>query len=1009
MARKCTINTKGGQRSDLAKAIFKAMDNDLRTTATIHSAVTGDNFKKWYTDGEYDKKGEPVLKQDKDGNYGFYNADNEFASIASLSSLLRQNEGFKEIDYKVEDNEISNDISSVLNKKRKQIMKTKDRVEKVIYDSNFKTRESLALAQLLSEIEEADAMMAFDGFFGAAITKLRQLNYNLKYLDQEETNEAKIKKLRRWIDQAAIYEDIADMYELAKKLDPNKEHYDKEYYDKVIAPTIAAAESINARYRIEAKNALAEKLFSITSNPDLKLNDIKNLLTHANSDISWFSMMMDSMGESQDSILALVDKLIKDARYDVKQHDEHLRNAVIQPIYKELMAARAASPSDYRNFYDFMLEKKEGQLTGNIITTDKLIEDGYATDSAEYRFLEMYIETMSEAVARIPGANPYNLPAIFKQSDELRRDAGVIKFMKERFRQATKILDDDEDYQTEVFTDNAGREIRFLPVKFTMRVGLDEDNVNPEDISLNLINSLSKFSTMAKNYEAMSEIKVYVEAAKDLVVSGRDVANKGRIDRFMKKRFNEEMSETVKGGNAGKALDMWLKTHFYGEKRVDELKTEGGISGSKIVDGMISLTAIKDLSLNFFSGGVNAAMGNLQNRLEASGELFYDGKDLRKANARYFRKHLKDFTTDAYSQFTSSTIGRFIDKYDMEQNTSEYGRGIRDKADYLKSTGKALRFMQSGPEHQIQISHMLAHMEGHRFYNGSLYSYMEWLDETKKPRNKETKKEFRKLKSMYEGLDKTEDGRIIIKNEKDEATSEEEIRRVTQRIKAHFRITQGNYSAEDKINMKRYWWGRALMLYRSWMKPGWNRRWKKKYHDEEMGIEMEGNYQVAARFTRQLFQEMKDFNLGLLASRVSGQYDKMSAYQKRQIAKTGKEMVAFIGILLLGSMLAFDDEDDENGLSLYGRFLTLRMAREMAAYVNPLDALAIMRSPTALTNTIEQIWGLTIGAFDQYADGTWKFDDRAVKFTPILGQLVKVSKEDNIRDIVNYQSFLSAY
>lgn len=1009
MARKCTINTKGGQRSDLAKDIFKAMNNDLRTTATIHSAVTGENFKKWYTDGEYDKKGEPVLKKNEDGEFGFYNGENKFASILNLSSLLRQNEGFKKVEYKIENKEISEDISEMLNRKRKQIMKTKDRVEKVIYDSNFKTRESLALSELLSEIEEADAMMAFDGFFGAAVVKLRQLNYNLKYLEQEETNEGKIKKLRRWIDQAAIYEDIADMYELAQKLDPQEKHYDKEYYNKVIAPTIAASESIMARYRLEAKNALAEKLASLSSNKDINVDEIKRLLTNANSDISWFSMMMDSMGESQDSVLALVDKLIKDARYDVKEHDEHLRNVVIQPIYKELITARTAAPSDYRNFYDFMLEKKDGKLTGNIITTDDLIENGYAEDSAEYKFLEMYIETMSDAVARIPGANPYNLPAIFKQSDELRRDVGAVKFMKERFRQATRILDDDENYQTEIFTDNAGREIRFLPVKFSMRVGLEEDNVNPEDVSLNLINSLSKFSTMAKNYEAMSEIKVYVEAAKDLVVAERDVPNKGRIDRFMKKRFNEEMSETVKGGNAGKALDMWLKTHFYGEKSVDELRTKGGLSGSKIVDGMISLTAIKDLSLNFFSSGVNAAMGNLQNRLEASGELFYDSKDLRKANARYFKKHFKDFTKDAYSQFTSSTIGRFIDKYDIEQNTSEYGRGLRDKADYLKTTGKALRFMQQGPEHQIQMSHMLAHMEGHRFYNGELYSYMEWLDETKKARSKETKKEFRQLKSMYDGLEKTEDGRIVIKNSKDEVVAEEEVRRITQRIKAHFRITQGNYSAEDKINMKRFWWGRALMLYRSWMKPGWNRRWKKKYHDEEMGIEMEGNYLVAANFTGQLFREMKDFNLGLLASRISGQYDNLSAYQKRQIAKTGKEMVAFIGILLLGSMLAFDDEDDENGLSLYGRFLALRMAREMAAYVNPLDALAIVRSPTALTNTFEQIWGLTIGSFDQYADGTWKFDDRLVKFTPILGQLVKVSDEENIRDIVNYQSFLSAY
>src|SRR5690606_26113409 len=111
------------------------------------------------------------------------------------------------------------------------------------------------------------------------------------------------------------------------------------------------------------------------------------------------------------------------------------------------------------------------------------------------------------------------LPTILKTSAERALEQGLGKNIKEGIKDAFTVRADETDYgDVQVFTDENGNQVKFVPVHYVAKVGYPNEFVKysatPEDLSLNLASTLTQFMTMARNNAEMTELVPYFEAAK---------------------------------------------------------------------------------------------------------------------------------------------------------------------------------------------------------------------------------------------------------------------------------------------------------------------------------------------------------------------------------------------------------------------------------------------------------------------------------------------------------------
>jgi hypothetical protein len=126
-------------------------------------------------------------------------------------------------------------------------------------------------------------------------------------------------------------------------------------------------------------------------------------------------------------------------------------------------------------------------------------------------------------------------------------------------------------------------------------------------------------------------------------------------------------------------------------------------------------------------------------------------------------------------------------------------------------------------------------------------------------------------------------------------------------------------------------------------------------------------------------------------------------FQKAQIRKVVGEISIIVALTAIASILTVGDDDDEEkkvkqkDMSYIHNFLlyqAIRMRSETAAYILPTDLLRILKSPTAMTSTIERAirllyqilpWNIT----EEYEreTGVWKKGDNKAwaKFLRLMG------------------------
>lgn len=826
------------------------------------------------------------------------------------------------------------------------------------------------------------------------------------------------------LDYANVFKRTGELFELLK----DGEEFNTNWFNEHIAPTLTTISEIQKSYKTLALDLTVEFLDEQNDNSNLTKDGIRSMLQLATEDIGFFNEKLDSLAEVPDPILALVDRAIKEKKFKVYTKVNKFKNTILKKAYDNLVEFQRSQGIDVINnekLYDFMLMKDaNGVFDGQYLTHTEL-KKIYNEKDPRVEFAKVFSTYIEGARTKINSKDTGYIPLILKSEFEIaKEDVKGLKSLKtavgKTIKRALTTDQDDTMYGEEVMTDNEGNEFRFVPTHFNGTKHLiTKEDLDPNHLSLDLASNLIKYLTMAENHYEMLNILPEIEAVKYLVKEREVEINKIEQGSSLRDLMNKKILGTgqkvrVPGitSNSYKMLNDHINTKVYGEYNIDAGVIFGNIDVQKATDQLMGYTSILNLSLNALSGINNIVIGNIFNGVEGSGGRFYNHKEFRSSFKEY-TKLIPSFLKDYSKRFPESKIGLFMDTFNMNQSFDEFGNKLSGTSLSQKIVGDATFFLQTSGEHMIQTTHMISHLQAHRIIKGEALTYYEFLG-TKTP-TKENRKEFESFPTAYESI---EDDGISIKG-----MTKDEVFKLTERIKGHYQYVHGNYAKLDKISLNKVWYGKLIMLFRKWLRPGWNRRFKAmnfgkdefgipmETFDYRLGLEQSGNYMITLDFIKKLYKEAKQSQLNILNLSKSNSWRNLPSWKKAEVKKTIAEMNRMLAMTLIAAFLSgLDDEDEDQRSWILNTtsYLATRASKELRFFNFSIeDKWDILQSPAASISVFEKfgevLEQLYNPEFYEIGEdkGDWKGWNKIQKFIPYWHNIEKLIDIEESRKWMN--------
>jgi hypothetical protein len=581
----------------------------------------------------------------------------------------------------------------------------------------------------------------------------------------------------------------------------------------------------------------------------------------------------------------------------------------------------------------------------------------------------------------------YIVPSVPMSTWERMQQKGIVNAAKTGLREASVIQSWDEEYGNATLSAESQH---MLPVYYTQKISVD-------DVSVDLLSSVLRFGSMARRYNAMNKMNSEISAFRTIINQrATPITNaKGQalINKTAKSLGYDEYIRMNGESYSKNHLDAFLEMVVYGESQKAEKLWSLEIS--KLANTAMGIAAITTISMDLLKGVANNIQGNIQVLIEAAGGEYFNGKNLRKGNVKYWSS-VRGCISDFGKKKPESWLGKLIERYDPIQGTfkDEYGRDVSASMANKLFRTNTLFFNQNFAEHEIQVKTMLALMDGTKVFDKEtgeeitlLAAHEKYGADLFEIEKDETGKKVKNYKVQIEKEDA--DGNMI------KVDFEERDRQdVMNTLHALNKRMHGVYNDFDKGTAQRYALGRLLMMYRKHMYPGIKRRYKDLSFDEELGGGTEGIYRT---FWRTLGRDLITYKANV-GSRWSG----YSPFEKAQIRKVTMEagIVASLGVILaLLAALGGGDDDEKSEIEKtyaynFALYQAMRMRSETLSYVSPTDFYRIFKSPSAVMGTIDRVtklysqilpWNIT----EEYKrdTGIWeKGDNKAwAAFLKVMG------------------------
>ena len=691
-----------------------------------------------------------------------------------------------------------------------------------------------------------------------------------------------------------------------------------------------------------------------------KVYTAEDLLKMAEKDISVFDRWLDSMAESGDMMLRILDQKSKQARSAARLNTIEFKKK-LDAAYLRLKRSGIIDTS-------FMFERDpNGKKTGKYISK----EEAERLDPARRKYYEEVMAIKRELDALLPnGATSLrNIVRVRKDFVERIKNSNsiqdVIRETKEALKDKVKRRSDnvetggDENVKAReeksVLMDFSGNQVETIPLQFIN----SKDGESIEDLSEDVTSAMLMYANMACNYSAMNNIVGLLELAREKI-SERPVQQRAGAKAMVNvlKAFGIPVETPLtKSGEATKIVQRmndWFHSQVYSRYMADEGEVFG-LDVGMLANMSNEVTALNQFALNILSGISNVMTASAMNRIESICGQYFTVKSLAKAD-KIFWAEMGDFLKDVGNPVKTSKLALFMEKFNTMQ---DFESTVREQ-EYGKSrfsrlmTTNSLYVINNAGELWIQNRAALALSESYGLKDKDGNDISLW-------------------DSQEVVIDKDGVARLVTKPgiKKSDGTlweDSKDIIKFTNKSKSLNQRMNGIYNYEDRNAAQAYAIGRMGLMFRKWIKPSLNRRYASLNYNFDVDEWEEGFYNTAGRFFMQLMKDLK-----------RGQFDVVTTYknldprEKANLMRFAVEVGQFVSVCAAFAILkdikkSKDDDGDEalakswwfNQLLYQTRRLESEIGSQMI--INPQmiqEAFNILKSPAACVSSWEGTLNMT--------------------------------------------------
>ena len=521
----------------------------------------------------------------------------------------------------------------------------------------------------------------------------------------------------------------------------------------------------------------------------------------------------------------------------------------------------------------------------------------------------------------LPSIRKTGVAKVQSSGNKLRQTWGLVK---------NKFTPTENDTDTKnVITDYAGNEVKVNPIWYTSDIAHDE-------VSLDLMSSVMMFEKMSKKFETVGELEPTAIALKATIADRKTTKTEGDkrlVDQFAKKLGIEKYILKSNKSNVEAALEAFIDMQLYGETQFEESVL--GVRVDKAINTMMGAISFSTIGGDALKSVANSLQANIQIAIESTAKQFFKPASLAKAKSRFVAlspELLKDFGKIN----PTSKLGNLMMHFDAMQGefVDRFGHGVTaSTAGRLISTDAWFMGMKIG-EYEVQATTMLA-----------------MLEETKVTKTTEDAngKKTTITISLYDALEQDSSGKIVVKEGVNFSDSDR--KDVVNKLHAINKRMHGIYNSFDQSPLQRHSVGRLILMFRKFVAPGYKKRFKTYSVDQELGLPTEGTYRTFFRTLAQQHMELLKF--------LAHKENDLTDTEKANIRRTLTEMGAIFTVSMLAIILGGDADDPNRYKKMsYAQKWTVyqlyRQRSELFFFLNPQDALKIIKNPSAAQTKIEQ-------------------------------------------------------
>ena len=927
-------------------------------------------------------------------------------NIKSSDLFYQTNERIQR-DRKVLQNIINNEL------KRLKIY------EKRNPNSQFSTNQRLLIDRLEMELYDNNEIEGIYSFLDNALEELQKVSYRLELLrDTPATNvNERASVLRDVRNYMYSYKNIIE--DIRKAL-VDEERYDDNRYGQRVRVLLNDTSNLLGDLFVKY-NSVSMPLFVDFIKPFVgenimipfgkfkgKVIKAEDLVKMADKDISFFDRWLDSMADSSDYMLKVMDQAVKKSK-------EQARSRTID-VMKQLQAATIKLEKAGIKSTDWMFERdSKGNLSGNYISeinqaifkeklkemfktlNEKYGKNPIGEDAEKYkRERQAWFDANMEIVngKKVPRMSIYGnkqyqrlnkaqkeyydtVMNIKSQLDSylpekyttLTNAVKIRKDLLERVKASNNVRSgvkqiwesikdefvrrtDDVDFgDRATIKDFEGNEVQVLPIYFTkLKEGEDAN-----DLSTDIVSTLIAYAAMVNDFDEMNKVIDVLELGRDLLKERQVVQTQGGkplIEKFkiIGRKVESKLTKEGEGTRFVERLNDFFNMQVYGKYMADE-GTFGktNIDKGKVANFINKVTSTNNLALNVLSGISNLATGRIMMRIESLAGEFFNEKNTITAD-RIYGKALPAYLAEIGSRVKTSKLALWDELFNVMQ---EYEQDVREvnfdrKTWFSKMFGTStLFFMNNAGEHWMQNRTSLALADAYKMKapNGKIVSLWDAMEVV--PIDKNNKKLGAKLQ-LKQGYKKA-DGSDF---------TQDDIIKFSRRSAAINQRMHGIYNKADRSAVQRLAIGRMGMMFRKWIKPSLNRRFKSASYNYDLDAWTEGYYRTSGRFLLQLARDLRETQFNIAA-----RWNELTSTEKANIKRALTETGHFLAVMAIIGLIEWSDDKDRPWLVRMTEYQMRRLYTELGAMIPGKsmisEGLKIIKSPAAGVNTIENILDLT--------------------------------------------------